>query len=193
MGIRITTEKASLAIQSTKAKLNLKSAQPRMSIQTVPARMNVDRKSPSFRVNWQKFRNEVGVKSPAELMKTISDDSRQRIADTTARIVNDGNQMKRVETGEDMVVRLAQQENLSGGDYEVNVVSIPQTPPQVEWDEGHMKVDWSHFELSIEWDVPNRRIEGEFEPHTVEVKMRNYPKVKIEYIEDKKAKVDQKI
>ena len=62
---------------------------------------------------------------------------------------------------------------------EVNVGLMPRSSPEITWENGSLALDWSDGDLDISWDTGG--VDANFAPHSVEIKIRDFPEVRISY------------
>ncbi|HBU12472.1 MAG TPA: hypothetical protein DEB31_07015 [Clostridiales bacterium] len=85
------------------------------------------------------------------------------------------------------VAQLAMQNMRADSGVEVNVSSMPQTKPNVQWDPGYVRIEWTTGELIVDWDAeygPDVTVT----PHSVEIRVAGKNEVKITVNEEKVAR-----
>lgn len=163
-------------ITTRPARVNIRTYRPKMKLNHKPLRMQVDRKLPTFHVNWNQVHAESHLPPPLTQAQQYTSDARikvmQAAADTAAR----GDMLMHIEGG-DAITAIAQ-DVISTEAPEINISSMPQNSPVIDWEEGVFRIDWQQHALTIEWENIQKP-EITIEPHSVEVRLQNLPGIKI--------------
>lgn len=185
---------ARLEIRSTPAQLQIRSKQIRFRVNREMPRMTVHRRMPQFRVNWAKVRAENGLAGPSALSQQMRDRAHSMVMESIARVAQNGDLMMRTEnysSSTDMVAEIAynnMEAAMSPPEINVQMKSLPE----MEWDAGEFQISWSQGKFNIEWEtdfMPDINVT----PHSVEIKVRNYPKRKVSEGRVPQSKVDKRI
>ena len=196
--ISIDQEPGAIGIKSTRAKMNISIPKSQISIKNVRSQLQIDRKAPSFRVNQKKIRNESGLKDPAELSRIFRNKGRQAALRGARQNKDDGNFLANPKIpGDKSVPRLAKIKAMSRQQQpEVNVGLMPQSAPEITWEKGYMRLNWSKHSVVIDWNgeyLPEMTVDPQY---SVEVYMRTKPyfRVMVEEAVDKPGRyVDRAI
>jgi len=148
-----------------------------MNIRTETPQMRVDSQAPSFRVNRQKINNESGLKAPLELAKTFRNEGRQAALRGARQAKDDGNFIANPHIpGDKSIPRLARNKAMRRLEKpEVNIGLMPASSPEVTWDKGHMRINWSKHSVVIDWNgdyLPQLTVDPKY---SVEVFLRTEP------------------
>lgn len=180
--IHIEKQNAQIGIKTTNAQMQITSNRPKMKLKAPVPQMRADAKQPAFKVDWQRVRSESGLAGPITKSKQLASEGAQQALQYTGEAVNDGNFLARTELGGNRVAAL--EANRSIADMpEVNLGSMPQSLPNVQWEPGYIHITWSNTQMQVEWDnefMPTFSVE----PHSVEIYLRNRPYIKITVTED---------
>lgn len=199
--LNISSSRPVLDITSTKAQLNVTNKFRRFKARRVPPEMTVDRKMPSFKLNWKKVWNESGRKSPEALKQHFNQMSRRKLEQAIQNTVSTGNYLMDIKNyignSGNPLSQIIWQQMMTDASVETNVASMPESSPEITWDPGHIKIEWTTGEIQIEWDdsfMPDVTVT----PHSVEIKLSGHKGVKISVDEDKVAttggkKVNKKV
>ena len=195
--LEIVSSKPVMQINTEKAKLSIIHPKPKMRIRSVPARMVINSKKSTFKVNWQKVRNESGLPSPSAQVQQQEQRAKDTVMDIIARTVEEGNQMAMNYTHRNEIAEVQKQRAMLNLP-EINLGSMPQSSPEVEWDIGTIQIEWSNHELNIDWDMDDYRPKITVDPHSVEIRVHNARDVKITYLDkgdvhERGKKVDKKV
>jgi hypothetical protein len=174
--LNIDQQMAEIGVRSTPAKMHISMPRMHMRIKTVAPQMNIDSKAPSFKVNRQKINNESGLKAPLELAKTFRNKGRQTAMRAIGANKDDGNLLANHKIPGDKVPRVAKNRAMSRlGTKDINIGLMPSSSPEVVWDKGYMRINWSKHSVVIDWDgdyMPRMTIDPKY---SVEVYLRTEP------------------
>jgi len=178
--LNIDQRMAEIGVRSTPARLNINLPKPRMSIHTETSKLQVDSAAPSFRVNRQKINNESGMQSPLEFAKAFRNKGRSAALRGAGQNKDDGNFLANYKIPGDKIPRLAKNKAMSRLQQpDINIGLMPQSSPEVTWDKGHMRINWSKHSVVVDWDgdyMPQLTLEPKY---SVEVFMRTEPYFRI--------------
>jgi len=174
--LKIDQQFAEIGVRSTPAKMNITLPRPQMRISTERPQMQIDRKAATFKVNRRKISNESGLKAPLELAKTFRNKGKQGALRGTGGAVDDGNFLSNHKVAGDKVPKLAKSKAMAAlrkQDY--NIGLMPQSSPEVTWDKGHMRINWSKHSVVIDFAgeyMPELSVDPKY---SVEVFLRTQP------------------
>jgi len=178
--LNIDQQMAEIGVRSTPARLNITLPKPRMTIHNETAKLQVDSAAPSFRVNRRKINNESGMKSPLTFAKDFRNKGRSAALRGAGQNKDDGNFLANHKIPGDKIPRLAKNKAMSRLQQpELNIGLMPQSSPEVTWDKGHMRINWSKHSVVVDWDgeyMPQLTLEPKY---SVEVFMRTEPYFRI--------------
>ena len=179
--LNIDQELGAIGIKSTRAKMNISIPKSQISIKNVRSQLQIDRKAPSFKVNQKKIRNESGLKDPAELSRIFRNKGRQAALRGARQNKDDGNFLANPKIpGDKSVPRLAKSKAMSRLQKpETNIGLMPQSSPEVVWDKGYMRINWSKHSVVIDWDgeyMPQVTIDPKY---SIEIFLRTEPYFRI--------------
>jgi hypothetical protein len=189
--LEITTVRPHLEVTSRRAQMEITNRIRRFSVKRVAPKMTVERKAPSFKVDWNRVWAQSGRRSPTHLKNYLVQNSRRKVDQAIQRTVSNGSHMQQIETyrgtNRNPVGEIAWQNYLNDSAVEVNVSSMPETRPDVVWDPGYVRIEWSTGELQIEWD-DNFHPDVKVTPHSVEIRLSAHPEVRIGVVEKNVSK-----
>ena len=179
--ITIEQQLAEIGVRKTPAQMHIEQQQMEMSIKTESPKMDIERKNPSFKVNRKKINSESGLKSSQELSKESRDRGKAAALRGAKNAVNDGNFLGDVKKPGDRVGRLARNKTMSAilKKKEMNIGLMPKSSPEVEWDKGYMRINWSKHSIVIDWDgeyMPKVTIDPKY---SIEIYLRTEPYFRI--------------
>lgn len=174
--LSIHTQRAAIEIISRPAKMYIENKRPNFRIKRVMPQMKVERKLPSFDIKWEEVRKNSGQLSPFQLGKDYAEKGQRKALDAIRSIVERGDMLKDI-TDPQALEKVAV--SLTVKDMpELNIGLMPKERARIEWDPGYCTIEWTDPVLQIEWDKDFRPT-IEWEPHSVEVRLKNRPLVKI--------------
>lgn len=192
--LSIHTERAMIEITSRPAKLYIQHPKPTFKIRRDLPQMKIERKLPTFDVNWEDVRASSGAASPFQLGKIFAQRGKQKGMEAIADIVQRGDTLKNVndpQAFEKVAVSVSVKDM-----PELNIGLMPKEKARIEWDPGYCTIEWTDPVLQIEWDKDFRPT-IEWEPYAVEVRLRNRPlvqiRVNLEHIPGTGNKVNKEI
>jgi len=175
--ISIEQQIAEIGVQSTPAQLNISRPRMQMKITNEAPQMEIDKKAPTFKMNRKKINSESGLKGPSELARNFRDSGRAAALRGTKTAGDEGDFIGETRRGGDRISMLSRNKALANATRkaEVNIGLMPQSSPEVVWDMGHLRINWSKHSILIDWD-------GEYMPqvtidpkHSIEVFLRTEP------------------
>ena len=175
--LNIDQQFAQIGVRSSRAKLNISMPRMQMRIRTETPKMQIDSKAPTFKVNRQKINNESGLKGPLELAKTHRNKGRQAALRGARNAKDDGNFIANPNLpGDKSLPALAKNKmKRTLANVDSNVGLMPGSSPEVTWDKGHMRINWSKHSVSVDWSgdyMPEMSIDPKY---SVEVFLRSQP------------------
>jgi len=176
--IKIDQQLAQIGVNNTPAKMNISLPRVQMRVRTEAAQMEVDRQAPTFKVNRRKINDESGLKAPLAFAKDFSGKGRQAALRGIGQNSRDGDFLANPDIpGKEAVPRLAKSKAMSrlASKKEINIGLMPESSPEIQWDKGHMRINWSRHSVVIDWEgdyLPEMTVDPK---HSVEVFLRTQP------------------
>ena len=179
--ITIEQQLAEIGVRKTPAQMHIEQQQMEMKIKTESPQMNIERRNPSFKVNRKKINSESGLKPTSELTKDYRDKGKTEALRGAKTAVEDGNFLGDVRKPGDRVGKLARTKTMSAilKKKEMNIGLMPKSSPEVEWDKGYMRINWSKHSIVIDWDgeyMPKVTIDPKY---SIEIYLRTEPYFRI--------------
>jgi len=182
---------AEIGVSVTPAKMRISTPRMQMKITTENPEMQIDKKAPSFKVNRKKINNESGLKTPMELTKAFRNEGASGALRGTKTAGTDGDFIGDLRIRGDRIAKLSRSKSLASATRRkrLDLGLMPQSSPEVEWDKGYLRINWSKHSIVIDWD-------GEYMPQltidpkcSVEVYLRKEPffRVTVENMLDPKS------
>ena len=179
--ITIEQQLAEIGLHSTPAQMHISRPQMQMSISNERPEMDIERKAPTFRVNRRKINSESGLKATPELSKDFRDKGRVGALRGSRTAKEDGNFLGELRQPGDRVAKLARNKTMSRmlDKKEINIGLMPQSSPEVVWDTGHLRINWSRHSIVIDWDgeyMPQVTIDPKY---SIEIYLRTEPYLRV--------------
>lgn len=181
--IRIERQDAIIEIMTRRARLNITTPRPKMNLRTTPGKMNIVRRTPQLRTNWQKVMHAPQMRIHAP----------RRVEFTPVEpLVIDGGFDPNGQ-GINVTLSLAARIRASNMSAPRSNGPTPMEQAQnvrtaaLEWDMGGMEINWELSHVDINWELSQPQVE--FEPHSIEIRMKQYPKLTISINPDVETRV----
>ena len=175
--ISIDQQIAEIGVRNVPAQMHITLPRMKMKITSESPQMEIDKKDPAFKVNWRKVRSESGLKPPPEFSYDYRNKGIEGAVKGTKTAADDGNFLGELRIPGDRVAKLAHNKTMSEiiKKRQVNIDLMPKSSPEVEWDKGYMRINWSKHSIVIDWD-------GEYMPQltvdprsSIEIFLRTEP------------------
>jgi hypothetical protein len=179
--ILIDQQLAEVGVNVTPAKMHITTPRPKITISQENAQMEIDRKAPTFKLNRKKMYSQMRLRTTPELSTDFRNKGKAAAARGAGSRTQDGNFLGNVRNQGDRVAQLAHNKAMARirQKSQMNIEAIPKEMPEITWDKGHVRVNWSRHSLVIDFD-------GEFLPqltvdpnYSVEVYLRTKPYFRI--------------
>lgn len=178
--LQITTIPIQIEIKVTNAKLEYaEDRQPKVNITTEnggyvmkaePLKLNIDtyeaRKSLGY-----------GHMTDADMASQKASEGFSIAFQGTAKVASDGNQLARGMSPSEIAINNAR----AGATVQTIMEFLPKTGADITFDEGKLNIEYHMGEQDIDWDIKSD-LPMEFIPGSVELIVRDRPRVEIEYL-----------
>ena len=175
--ITIEQQLAEIGVSRTPAQMHIEQQRMEMRIKTESPHMEIERKNPTFKVNRRKINAESGLKPAPEFAKEIRDKGRAGAQRGSKTAVDDGNFLGDLKKPGDRVGKLARNKTMSAilKKREINIGLMPKSQPEVVWERGYMRINWSKHSIVVDWDgeyMPKVTIDPKY---SIEIYLRTEP------------------
>lgn len=179
----IEQQRAIIGINHVWARMHISTPQPQMSMQNVTPEMDIEFQMPRFRRNVVRLSHESGLSLPRDLINNMARKGMTAGTRAIRRFVDEGNHLGDVRRGSggSRTAQLSQnrvRERLSRN-TEINIGVMPESIPELEWEMGHFRINWSTHSVVIDWDgdyLPEVTIDPK---HSIEVYLSTSPYIRI--------------
>lgn len=169
----------SIQIRTQNAQLNIKNNMRHFRIKRTPPQMEMTRKTPSFKVNWDKVRAQSGLKNPKYFMEDNRQKAYDKVMNYISRVAQEGDMMTEIDNASpDNMISVIAEQNMRAALPEVNMGTMPEDLAVITWDKGAFEINWTKGSLEIVWDddyMPDISVT----PYSVEISIRNLGKIKM--------------
>jgi len=180
--VSVNQQFGAIGIDIAPAQMNISNRRRSMTIQQEHAQMEVDKQLPTFRVNRRQINNEIRLSFPTDQTQNNVERQKQIGAAGIRRRVNDGYALGDLTNPGNRVAQLARHNTMTYGNFrrrELNIDIMPRSGPGIEWDTGHMRLNWSRHSIVIDFEGDYMSEVSVDPPHTVEVYLHTEPYFRI--------------
>jgi hypothetical protein len=172
---------AAIGVNITPAHVEIETPKLSMNITTESPRMTIDRKAPTFEMDFDPY-NAGDVLEPDVLVgdniaqNIFKDEYNKPDAGLTKRGVHRvAGAVKRANRAAQTPRRKLKQLAIR----ELKLKTAPPNRPKVKWDPGYLHIDWSGHRINIDWEgeyIPDITVDP---PYSIEIYLRNKPYFRI--------------
>jgi hypothetical protein len=177
--IVIDQEFATLGIKVTPARMTVSTNMRNFEMKTEASKPEISNtEPPAFQLDFSKLMSDIGVKDPATLSTEYAAKAKSIGLNSVSTAVQEGDHLGAVEKGGDRTVQISKQKG-APKEHDSNIGLIPSHQPDVTWEKKRLNIDWSNHNVQIEWSddyMPQIAIDPRA---SVEVFLRNQPKITI--------------
>jgi hypothetical protein len=183
--LSIESSWAALDISTRNAQLQISNnLRRRLKITVIRPQMIVDRKLPSFKMNYASRSHKMD--SLVHLKQYLQQKNKNKLLDALNKSINNSYALEGL-SGDyaapqnEPVVTLDLSTQASALQ---TVQELNSSAPKMEWDPGYFKIDWIAGEIKIEWEEINKP-DILVSPYSVEIRVKGKKMLKIALNEDK--------
>ncbi len=174
--IVISQTSGSIAIDITRARLDLKPGRFEMSMEdNVEPQLQMRTKLPKVRIDQTAAFASAGLKKPIPLALDAFSRALQDGIDSIGTIAQEGLEFLRIEDGGNPVA--SQAARIGNKDFSLTVTSMPSAGPDIKVDQGAVDISMTPVPVQVNW----KWVEGqsEYTPYEVNITMSRYPHIEI--------------
>ena len=177
--IEITTVPIEIEMKVTDAKLEYARGTADLEISRNDGGLQI--KSRPIRLNVDTFeaRNSI-VPTTARSISQAADRGTQASYEATAAYAQQGKLLLTAKVGEDMIARIAKQEQSQNIHTHVGIEFLPTVGPELNWDPGDMQIRFEMDKLNFDWRMNQPSFE--FTPGDIQISVTQKPSVEIKYV-----------
>ncbi|MBQ4165532.1 MAG: hypothetical protein IJD85_04330 [Oscillospiraceae bacterium] len=178
--LQITTIPISIEIKVTNAKFELADdRQPKVNITTQNGGYVMKAEPLKINIDTYEARKSLGYghMSDGDMLKQKASEGFTLPFQGTAKVASEGNQLARGVSASDIAIQNAR----AGATIETIMEFLPKEGADITFDGGKLNIDYQMGSQEIDWDI-TERLPMEFIPGSVELIVRDRPRVEIEYV-----------
>jgi len=173
----IDQQLAEIGVKVVPAKMQISLPRMQMKITTENPQMEIESKSPSFKINRKKINNESGLKAPSEFTKGHRDKGMSSALKAAKTAGEDGDFLGDVRIRGSRIAKLSRSKSMASATrkQKLDIGLMPHSSPEVEWDKGYMRINWSKHSIVVDWDgeyLPQLKVDPKY---SIEIYLREEP------------------
>ncbi|QSX06027.1 hypothetical protein JYG23_00745 [Sedimentibacter sp. zth1] len=169
MSIEYKIRNATIELASGDANLEINRDKNGLQIKMQPAKINID----TFNA-----RNSMETKSPLLSIEKFAKDGIKAGYEATADFAKEGEMLMDIYLDNDVFAKIASERLKS--DVQFNLGFTPSEPVELDYQEGDLSIKYEMDRLNFDWKMS--RPELEFTPGDIELLIKEYARVELEYI-----------
>jgi len=174
-----------LGIRSSHARMQITKPTGQMRIQNTRPQVDISTQMPTFRVPRERLRSELGLAGPLSFAKQFRDKGRSSAHQATAAYASDGDFIANKNIPGDKSIPMLSKNRMNRiiQKPNTNIGLMPSSPPSLEWTKGHIQVNASRHNISVDWSGENMASVSVDTGYPVEVSLTGRPHFRIASIE----------
>ena len=184
----IDQQLAEIGMNFSHAKMRIDIPRMQMKITNEHPQMEIDRKAPSFKINRKKINNESGLKTPLTFTRDYRDKGLSIALKSAKTAGEEGDFLGDLRIRGNRIAKISRDKTMAAATRKskLDLGLMPKSSPEVEWDKGYMRINWSKHSIVIDWDgeyMPQLTVDPKY---SVEIFLRTEPyfKITVEDAED---------
>ena len=175
--LMIDQQLAEIGVKVVPAKMQITFPRLQMKITTENTQMEIDSKTPSFKINRKKINNESGLKTPSTFTREYRDKGISSALKGAKTAGEDGDFLGDARIRGSRIAKLSRSKSMASATrkQKLDIGTMPQSSPEVEWDKGYMRINWSKHSIVVDWDgeyMPQLKVDPKY---SVEIYLREEP------------------
>lgn len=179
MDIRVSQTHGQIGIYTSLGKMSIESPKSKVSIEQARTDLQIDSEMSKVEIDQTECFAESGKKTVFRLANDFCKESVEKGLENIGKVAEEGRRLMEIENGGNAIARIAYENSFN--EHEYGMVPMPKSRPKISWTKGYVDIRWRQKPLRIEWDVSNK-VNINVTRSNVEIYMRQYPDIKIEYI-----------
>ncbi len=179
MRVEIEQQRAQIKIETQQAQLRVEMPDRRMEITQTRPEMTVHRNNPEIELDMDDFKANIGLKTYDQLIAEAAASARIEARQGTQEIVRTSKYIGDVTIHSNKVAEVSSDQMLEFSDPDMGHNPIPPGAVEMAGKPGTLEIEWSGFEVSIDWvgdSMPEIYVEP---PCSVNVEISTQPFIKI--------------
>ncbi len=178
--LKITTIPISIEIKITKAKLELpEDRQPKVNITTKNGGFVMEAEPLKINIDTYEARKSLGLghMTDGDMLKQKAQEGWSLAFQGTAKVASNGDALARGMSSSELALQNAR----AGATMQTIMEFLPKEGANITFDEGKLNIDYQLGSQDFDWETM-ARMPMEFIPGSVELIVRDRPRVEIEYL-----------
>ena len=178
--LQITTIPIQIEIKVTNAKYEYpEDRQPKVNITSTNGKFVMKAEPLKLNIDTYEARKSLGEghMTDGDILKQKASEGFSIAFQGTARVASDGNSLARGMTASEIAIQNAR----AGATVETVMEFLPKTGADITFDAGKLNIEYQMGDQEFDWDV-KPQLPMEFIPGSVELIVRDRPRVEIEYL-----------
>lgn len=178
--INITTQPIRLDYTVQNAKLNLQSTPAKLQMETMAATLEIHQPRGELTIDNTPCRYSIGLKNNADFARDNAALGRQTAMNAIARIVDEGNQMARIESNSNAIADIAASSGLSDAPgITLGHIEAPDIRYQAN------PVRFNPTAGKVNFTIQPGTVEGDYLPGSVDIRVTQYPSIQFSTVDVK--------
>jgi len=183
--LRTEQQFAQIGIRSSHARMQISMPQGQMRIQNTKPQIEVDTQIPRFRVPRERLRNELNLGGPLSFAREFRDKGKQAALRAIGTYASEGDFITNTGIPGDKSIPMMVSNKMKNyfRKPETNIGLMPSSPPSLDWDKGHIRVNASRHNISVDWSGDTTANITVDTGYPVEVSLSRQPSFRVTGIE----------
>ena len=178
--LQITTIPIQIKIKVTNAKFEYPDdRQPKVNITNTNGKLVMQAEPLKLKIDTYEARKSLGEghMTDGDLLQQKANEGFSIAFQGTAKVASEGNSLARGMSASEIAIQNAR----AGATVETVMEFLPKTGADITFDEGKLNIEYQMGEQEFDWDIKSQ-LSMEFIPGSVELIVRDRPRVEIEYV-----------
>ena len=178
--VKISTQPTRLAMNTQPASLDQRSQRAQVQVRITDAQADIRQGSGRLSIDASACRAAIGLKSPVEFSRDISQKGRQTCQETISLYVQTGNRLAQISNAASTVVQVTADRNRA----EMQPLSIDWAAkplPDIRYEATPTRTEWTPGRLSFQ--VQPAQVKGSYTPGGVDASVAQYADITIQVVE----------
>lgn len=171
--LNVATDPIKIEMNSQNASLNLHTIAPQIKLETEAARLEIRQPKGDLQIDSTAFRSSYGIKGLQAFVQDKSQEAKSIGLERIAEIVEEGNRMGQIGSGENAIVEIA----IDSSDSSAGELTwAPLAKPEIHYRANHPQIKYvdGKFDLKLE----RGHVQSDFQPGKVNISVAQYPSLK---------------
>lgn len=176
--LEISSTPISLEMKVTPAKLEVSSEKPSYDMSRTQGGLSISHQYPQMSMDSTETWASMELKTPLRAVLDTRQEIQRDFQRSIENIVDLGGRMMTDTTGTNLLGEYGMQNNAKSSDTQM--VFFPSVPANIDWQPPQLDMRYEMDRISFDWRTS--RPEMEFTPAQIEIMVKEYPKLNIQYI-----------